>query len=186
MPEPTTPLSERPWEDVTQQLDVDAAMERILAAFSPLPVVEQQLLEASGQVLVKDVVARHNVPPFRNSAMDGYAVRAIDASQASWTNPATLRVVGQIAAGQSALPVIGRGEAARIMTGAPMPADADAVVRFEETDERPGQSNGDRDAVRIFRAPKPLDNVREAGEDILAGSVVARKGKPLRPADLGL
>jgi molybdopterin molybdotransferase len=186
MPEPTTPLSERPWEDVTQQLDVDAAMARILAAFVPLPIVDQPLLEACGQVLGRDVFARHNVPPFRNSAMDGYAVRAIDASQATWTDPTTLRVIGQIAAGQSALPVIGRGESTRIMTGAPMPEGADAVVRFEETDERPGESSGERGAVRIFRAPKPHDNVREAGEDIAAGSIVARRGKTLRPADLGL
>ena len=186
MPEPTTPLSERPWDQVTQQLDVDAAMTRILAAFAPLPVVDQPLLEACGQVLGKDVRAQHNVPPFRNSAMDGYAVRAVDVSQASWSDPATLRVIGQIAAGQSALPVIGQGEATRIMTGAPLPEGANAVVRFEETDERPGESSGDRDAVRIFRAPKLLDNVREAGEDIASGSVVARKGKTLRPADLGL
>jgi molybdopterin molybdotransferase len=186
MPEPTTPLSERPWEDVTQQLDVDTALTRILAAFSPLPIVDQPLLDSCGQVLGQDVIAQHNVPPFRNSAMDGYAIRAFDASQASWADPATLRVVGHIAAGQSALPVIGQGEAARIMTGAPLPEGADTVVRFEETDERPGESGGDRDAVRIFRAPKPLDNVREAGEDIAASSVVAHKGKTLRPADIGL
>jgi len=186
MPEPTTPLSARPWEDVTQQLDVDAAMARILAAFSPLPIVDLPLLEACDLVLGKDVVARNDVPPFRNSAMDGYAVRAVDAHHASLSNPARLRVIGQIAAGQRELPSIGQGEAARIMTGAPMPGGADAVVRFEETDERAGFSRGDRDFVHIFRAPKPLDNVREAGEDIANGSVVGQSGASLRPADLGV
>ena len=84
------------------------------------------------------------------------------------------------------VPRVNQGEAVRIMTGAPMPEGADAVVRFEETDERPGESSGDRGIVHIFRAPKRLDNVREVGEDILSGSVVACQGQTLRPADLGL
>src|SRR4051794_34365407 len=140
MPEPMTPLSERPWEDVSQMLDVDEAMERILSAFDPLPPVDRPLLEACGQVLSSDIIARHDVPPFRNSAMDGYAIRVVDASRATWYEPATLRVIGQIAAGQGNVPVIRRGEAVRIMTGAALPRGGDAVVRFEETDERPGDS----------------------------------------------
>jgi molybdopterin molybdotransferase len=186
MPEPQTPLSERPWEDVARMLDVDAARERILAAFSPLPPVEMPLVDACGMVLAADVVARNSVPPFRNSAMDGFAVRATDTSAATWTTPVTLRVVGHVAAGQASIPRVRAGEAARIMTGAVLPAGADAVVRFEETDERDRPAGTTADEVKVFHAAKRLDNVREAGEDIAQGAVVARTGGVLGPADLGL
>jgi molybdopterin molybdotransferase len=166
-------------------LDVDSARERILAAFSPLPPVEVPLIEASGLVLAVNVVARNSVPPFRNSAMDGYAVRASDTAAASWTAPIALMVIGEAAAGQAAIRRVGEGQAVRIMTGAVMPEGADAVVRFEETDQ-PATAGCACDEVRILRAAKRLDNVREAGEDIAAGAIVASRGTTLGPAVLGL
>jgi molybdopterin molybdotransferase len=185
MPEPVTPLSERPWEDVALMLDIETALGIVLAAFRPLPDVTLPLLDAAGMVLSKDVVARDNVPPFRNSAMDGYAVRAADTAAATWADPVRLRVTGQIAAGQDEVGTVTQGEAIRIMTGAPMPAGADAVVRFEETREERESASGAA-AVCVLRAARPLDNVREAGEDIAAGTVVACRGRALMPPDLGL
>lgn len=186
MPEPITPLSERPWEDVERMLDVDSALERVLAAFAPLPETGVSLTDACGMVLAADVVAHNSVPPFRNSAMDGYAVRADDTAGASWSTPVTLPVVGNVAAGQREIASLSAGQAVRIMTGAAMPAGADAVVRFEETDEGSGEAGADRAWVRVFHAARRLDNVREAGEDIANGAVVARAGTQLAPGDLGL
>lgn len=186
MPEPDTPLAERPWEDVERMLDVESALSIVMAAFAPLSPEWAPLLEASGRVLAEDVVARNNVPPFRNSAMDGYAVRAEDTTGASWEVPVALSVAGHVSAGQVATSEVSAGRAVRIMTGAPMPHGADAVVRFEETDEAGGTGGADRPIVRVYRPTKPLDNVREAGEDIPLGRVVAARGRMLRPADLGL
>ena len=186
MPEPTTPLIERPWEDVEHMLDVDAALEHVLAAFAPLPPVTMPLLDAVNLVLDADVVARDNVPPFRNSAMDGYAVRAIDTAAATWTTPTELPVVAQVAAGQCNVPSLGANQAIRIMTGAPLPEGADAVVRFEETKGSRVAGRNAQDTVLVCRAAVSFDNVREAGEDIARGTIVACRGRALRSADLGL
>jgi molybdopterin molybdotransferase len=186
VPEPTTPLIERPWEDVERMLDVDAALDHVLAAFAPLPSITAPLLEAADMVLAADIVARDNIPPFRNSAMDGYAVRATDTVSATWSTPVELHVTSHVAAGQGDVPRLGAGEAIRIMTGAPLPEGADAVVRFEETDESASTDQVGRQIVRIYRAARLLDNVREAGEDITRGTSVACRGHVLRPADLGL
>jgi molybdopterin molybdotransferase len=186
VPEPTTPLIERPWEDVERMLDVDAALEHVLSAFAPLESTTVPLLDAAHMVLADDVVARNDVPPFRNSAMDGYAVRAADTFAATWSAPVVLPVTFHVSAGQGHVPRLGAGEAIRIMTGAPLPAGADAVVRFEETDEPGAGGQSNRETVRVYRAARPLDNVREAGEDIARGTPVACRGRVLRPADLGL
>ena len=186
MPEPETPLSERPWENVDRMLDVDTALELVLSAFAPLPPSAVPLLDAVNMVLASDVMAPDNVPPFRNSAMDGYAVRAHDTCSATWNNPVVLPVAAQVAAGQRVVPALSGGHAIRIMTGAPLPDGADAVVRFEETDEFQSVAQRPRAAVRILRAVAPLDNVREAGEDIARGTIVAHRGRVLRPADLGV
>jgi molybdopterin molybdotransferase len=118
--------------------------------------------------------------------MDGFAVCASDTRAATWSEPVELPVAAQVAAGQREVPSLAAGQAIRIMTGAPLPAGADAVVRFEETDESQSEHAHCQTAVRIFRAAESLDNVREAGEDIARGAVVARRGQVLGPADLGL
>src|SRR5438552_11037537 len=106
-------------------MSADDALARILAGVPTLPAVDTPLLDALGLVLAEDVVADRDVPPFRNSAMDGYAVRAADVA----TAPAKLRVTGEIAAGMTPTGRVGAGEAMRIMTGAPLPDGADTVVR---------------------------------------------------------
>lgn len=187
MPEPRTPLSERPWEDVERMLGVDEVLQRILASVAPLPAVTLPLLDGLGLVAAGDVVARDDVPPFRNSAMDGFAVRAIDTQGASTASPVRLRVIANLAAGYDATVTIESGTAARIMTGAPMPSGADAVVRFEETDEAGHPRSEPVDAtVRLHRAAKAWDNVRPAGEDVRAGERIVTKGTLLRPAELGM
>ncbi|MGH2562009.1 MAG: molybdopterin molybdotransferase MoeA [Thermomicrobiales bacterium] len=189
MPEPQTPLSERPWEDVEQMIGVDDARERILAAFSPLPAVSVPILDALDLVLAENVIADCDIPPFRNSAMDGYAVRAADTRRASVDTPVPLRVIAQLAAGYPANTVVRPGTAARIMTGAPLPDGADAVVRFEETVDQTSvpRLNGDRlDLVRVTRPCKQWDNVREAGEDVGVGETVLRAGTRIRAAEIGV
>ncbi|MCX7622418.1 MAG: molybdopterin molybdotransferase MoeA [Thermomicrobium sp.] len=176
-------------------LDVDEARERILAHFSPLSPRRLPLLEALGLVLAEPIRARESVPPFTNAAMDGYAVRAADTSQASHAHPATLRVIGEAPAGGATPrwregvihPCLQPGTAVRIMTGAVLPPGADAVVRFEETDEAfEATPDRGRDVVRVFRPVRPGENVRPAGEDIPAGSLVLSPGTVLGPAHLGI
>jgi len=156
-------------------MSADDALARILSGVPALPAVSVPLLDALGLVLAEDVSADRDVPPFRNSAMDGYAVRADDVARA----PAQLRVVGEIAAGGFPDRAIGRGEAMRIMTGAPMPDGADTVVRVEDTDNR-------SDVVTITAAtPKGL-SVRQAGEDLRKGETILTSGTVVRAAEIGL
>ena len=156
-------------------MSADDALARILSGVPALPAVSVPLLDALGLVLAEDVSADRDVPPFRNSAMDGYAVRADDVARA----PAQLRVVGEIAAGGFPDRAIGRGEAMRIMTGAPMPDGADTVVRVEDTDNR-------SDVVTIRAAtPKGL-SVRQAGEDLRKGETILTSGTVVRAAEIGL
>src|SRR5215218_10914970 len=118
--------------------------------------------------------------------MDGYAVRLADTAFATGSAPTELPVASYVAAGERDVPRLAAGEAIRIMTGAPLPEGADAVVRFEETDESGSSAQPVRGKVLVYRAARPLDNVREAGEDIASGTRVACRGQLLRPADLGL
>ncbi len=171
-------------------ISVEEAQERVLAYVEPLPPEERPLLEALGQVLVDDVRAAFDVPPLDNAAMDGYAVRAEDTQGASPERPVTLRVIADLAAGYTSDRTVERGTAIRIMTGAPLPTGADAVVQFEHTDEagrgRAETSGGPPESVTIYRAAAPRLNVRDAGEDIRAGEIVLRRGTVLRPAEIGV
>ncbi|KIF03337.1 molybdopterin biosynthesis protein MoeA, partial [Streptomyces sp. RSD-27] len=113
---------------------VDEHLADVLAAVRPLEPIELQLLDAQGCVLVEDVTVPVALPPFDNSSMDGYAVRTADVQGASEEFPAVLTVIGDVAAGSGELPTVGPGQAARIMTGAPLPPGAEAVVPVEWTD----------------------------------------------------
>lgn len=177
----------RPWEDIDRMLGVDEARERILAAVRPLEPSDIPLLDALGLVLAADIVSSVNIPPFRNSAMDGYAVRAKDTASASSGQPVQLTVIGELAAGYPPEVTVEAGQAVRIMTGAAMPAGADAVVRFEETDEGDAHDTGQaRGVVQIRRQAEPWDNVRAAGEDVQAGTTVLMSGTILRPGEIGV
>ena len=155
-------------------LDAGAAARLILDHVRPLAPRRVPLADALGLVPAEDPAAPIDVPPWDNSAMDGYAARAADLSAG-----AVLRVVEAIAAGAVGARRLGPGEAARIFTGAPLPEGADTVVRQEDTVPGPG-------TVRITAAPGPGRNVRRRGEDLQRGASVLPGRDPLTPAALGL
>ncbi len=152
------------------------AQETVLAGCTPLIPVQVAYTEMTGRVLDQDVVAAEDVPPFRNTAVDGYAVRVADTEQV----PVELLVVDTLAAGAEPKIAVNAGEAIRIMTGAPMPSGADAVVMVEDT-QRVGETH-----VRISRSAKMNDGVREAGSDVHAGETVFVRGTVLNAAGIGV
>ncbi|MDE2897642.1 MAG: molybdopterin molybdotransferase MoeA [Chloroflexota bacterium] len=180
--------------DLQTFLSVDDALDRILRGFAPLPPQDVALDQALGLVAAEDVLARDNVPGFDNSAYDGYAVQAADLAEASSDTPARLRVVDEIPAGRVSPVTLQPGEAARIMTGAPVPAGANTVVAFEDTDRTdwgylgtdPRSHDADRRVVAVLERADPGENVRPAGGDISAGSVVIEAGHRLGPAEIGV
>lgn len=166
-------------------LTVEQALERVLALVDVLPAEERPLLEADGQTLAQDIYAPFDVPGLANSAMDGYAVRAGDVKTASESAPVTLRVIGQVQAGQLPSTAVEAGTALRIMTGAPLPDGADAVVPWELTDE-PERRGAPIEAIRIREAATLGDHVRPAGEDTAKGALVLKGGRVLDPPAIGV
>jgi len=152
---------------------------RILAVIKPVRTERVPLAEALGRVLAVPVVSRRTVPSFDNSAMDGYAVRCADLRGASPEKPVELPVVGESRAGSLPSRHLQRGEAMKIMTGAPVPQGADSVVRYEDTDSG-------RDRVGINVEVRHGTNIRKAGEDIRPGDEVLAPGRRLRAADLAV
>lgn len=159
----------------------EAYVAELLAALEPLPAVVLPLAEAHGLILAEDAAAALPVPPWTNSAMDGYAVRAADAAGAD-QSPVVPPVDGDVPAGAVPAP-LGPGTAQRIMTGAMLPEGADAVVRVEDTDQEPGpRPLPERVEIRV--APRPGLNVRRAGEDVGVGDPVLGAGAVLSAAAL--
>lgn len=160
---------------------VDEHLAHVLAATEPLPDHEQPLLDALDLASAEDVHAPLSLPRFDNSAMDGYAVHTDDVAPAGEGSPVVLPVVGDIGAGQAPEPVteLPRGAAAKIMTGAPLPAGADTVVPYEWTDR------GARE-VSVSRASQRGQHVRYAGEDVAEGDLLVEVGTTLGPRHLGL
>jgi molybdenum cofactor synthesis domain-containing protein len=143
--------------------------------------------QATGFVLAQDVVSPEDVPPFANSAVDGYAVRAVDTSGAHSEQGISLRVVGEVAAGAPANIPVGAGAAIRIMTGAPMPDGADSVVMVEDTQFVGDRGNFDgSQLVQIFKEVRLGDAVRRAGDDVHAGDKVFEVGTEIRPSVAGV
>jgi molybdopterin molybdotransferase len=168
-------------------LSVDQARERILSHFQPVPTETVPLTACFHRVLGQDVVAGNDFPPFDNSSMDGFAVRSADVVDATADSPRRLRVVADVPAGSYPTISLAVGEAARIMTGAPIPEGADAVVPVEETDfENRDAGIPAPNEVQIFKAVKAGANKRDHGTDIRSGEVVLQKGRLLKPQDLGL
>ncbi len=156
-------------------LSVEAALERVIAAFAPLPAETVSVAAALGRVLAEDAVARVTQPPAAVSAMDGYAVRAADVARP----PATLRVVGAAPAGACTPPDLSVGEAVRIFTGGPVPEGADAIVIQEDTEAGDG-------VVVIKEAVVAGAYLRPAGLDFSAGDVGISAGRRLNARDIGL
>jgi len=160
-------------------LTVAEAVALIVDPAGPLPVERVPLLDALGRVLARPIVAPLTLPPWDNSAMDGYAVRSSDLDDASDARPAVLRVVETVAAGHFPSMTVGPGEATRIMTGAPLPAGTDAVVRVEDTD-------GGLLRVTVRSTRDSRRNVRPRGEDLHAGDTVVPAGTPIGAAQIGV
>jgi molybdopterin molybdotransferase len=158
---------------------VDQHLTDLLSGIEAISPLDLQLLDAHGCILSEAVVADVDLPAFDNSSMDGYAVRVADVADASETNPVKLPVVGDIAAGSSSAYSVQPGLSTRIMTGAPIPAGAEAVVPIEWTDQ--GLAS-----VSITRAPKPGQHIRRAGEDVRSGELVLDIGTRLGPGQIGL
>jgi molybdopterin molybdotransferase len=176
----------------TDMISVEDARARILEHMHPLEAVTLPLLDCLGLTLAEDVVAGFDIPPLANTGMDGYALRAEDTTGATPQAPRRLAVIGYLAAGHTHKGSIEAGQAIRIMTGAPIPPGANAVVPFEETDEqdRPATAARWQDAprteVRIDVAAQAGANIRPAGEDVRAGELVLPRGTVLTPAHLGV
>jgi len=156
-------------------ISVEEALARLLALLAPVGVEQVSIANAFGRVLAEDVVARRTQPPAALSAMDGYAVRTEDVS----TVPARLRVVGSVPAGKSHPGLVGRGEAVRIFTGAPLPEGTDTIVIQEDADR-------DGDWVVVREGAPEGRYVRPAGLDFVAGKVGVPAGRRLTARDIGL
>ncbi|MGD8623405.1 MAG: molybdopterin molybdotransferase MoeA [Anaerolineae bacterium] len=171
-------------------ISVDKALAEILSHVQPLEPESVPVLEALGRVLAEEIVSDINIPPFDNSAMDGYAVRAADVADASPQAPVRLEVVGSVAAGYVAGAQVQPGTTIRIMTGAPLPEGADAVVPYEDTSDfdRPKEARltDPASAIKVRQAVESRDHVRPAGEDIYRGEVVMAAGRLIRPQEIGV
>ena len=168
-------------------LSVDQARTRILSHFQPLGTESLSLTKCARRVLATDVAAQNDLPSFDNSSMDGFAVIAADLAEATPASPRTLKVVADIPAGTNPDVTLAPGQAARIMTGAPMPDGADAVIPVEGTDfqERSPGTPAPK-TVTVYEPLKSGDNVRAQGTDVQTGQPVLQTGHKLRPQDIGL
>lgn len=162
-------------------ISVEEALTRILAEIKPLEAIQVPLEEAAGLVLAEDVIAREDIPPFANSAMDGFALLSKD-SQPRNGKPPRLRVTGAVAAGYVADHAVEEGCAMRIMTGAPVPPGADTVIQVELT-----RSDGpESELVEILQPVEPGNNIRPAGEDMHKGQAILQRGIEISPWGIGI
>ena len=160
-------------------ISVHEALNQILETVPPLAGERIGLFEATGRVLAEDVQSIREVPPFTNSAMDGYAVRHDDVQSAEADQPVSLSVLEVIQAGAVPVETVEPKTASKIMTGAVLPPGADTVIKVEDTEERDGQ-------VLIRQSGPQGNNIRLSGEDIQSGQTILKQGRVLRPADIGL
>lgn len=160
-------------------IPVHVAQRRILDSFSRVGSEEVPVGAALNRVLAADVKAPLSIPPFANSSMDGFALRSVDTDPARPGNPTELQVIGDIPAGAHVLPSLGAGQAARIMTGGPLPPGADCVAPFEDVEDA-GQ------AIRLTSPVAPGACIRKAGQDVTEGTVVLHAGVDLDYPQIGL
>ncbi len=165
--------------DLDELISVEQHLDAILGMLAPPEPIELRLADALGLVLADDVASDVAVPAFANAAMDGYAVIARDVRHAAGDEPVRLAVDGEVAAGAEQLPTIRPGRCVRIMTGAPLPPGADAVVPVEVTSPQGAD-------VHIHRAVSDGEHVRGPGEDLQPGQALLSRGRRLAPADLGV
>lgn len=164
---------------------ITEAQKIILENISPVGTEQVPILKNLGRTIAKDIYSKDNIPPFDNSAMDGFALRSFDTKSATKNNPVSLKIIEDLPAGYLPQHKVNKGEAIRIMTGAILPKGANCVVMVEETQEtgKKGQKAG---LVKIFRAIKSAQNIRRKGEDVKKGELTIKKGTLLRPQELGM
>jgi molybdopterin molybdotransferase len=171
-------------------ISVEEALAEILSRVHPLESERMPILEALGRVLAEEIVSDIDIPPFDNSAMDGYAVRSADVAGANPETPARLAVLGSVAAGYVAGKRVQPGTAIRIMTGAPLPDGADAVVPIEETTDaersKAARLDSPSEEVWVLAAVGARDHVRPVGEDLHRGEQVMVPGRLIRPQEIGV
>ena len=160
-------------------IDYRDALREVLARAKALPGESVSLAEALGRTLARDIRAAGDIPPFAKATMDGYAVSAACTRPPEGAAFVELEVTEDLPAGRISRRTVGPGQAARIMTGAPLPKGADAVVMVEDTEESGGR-------VRILRPVRAADNIGEAGEDVKKGELVLTKGALIGPAEVGM
>ena len=173
---------------MTALLSVDKALENILAAVKKLAPETVSLSESLDRIIAQDVFSTIDLPPFANSAMDGYAIHHGDSDNADPDDPCALPVVMDIMAGSAPDGILSKGQAARIMTGAPVPQGATAVVAVEDTDDnwQKGEASQPPSTVCIHKRLEAGENIRLAGENIASGAIVMTAGTVIRPAELGM
>lgn len=171
-------------------ISVSEAIQRLSSSFSSVGIEEVPLIQAAGRVLSKKIKSDINLPLFTNSSMDGFAVRAEDIQGAREDQPVILNVVEDIPAGHRPSKIIGNDQAARIMTGAPLPEGANAVVPIEDTDQYDSDSRSQSHLlpteIEVYRSVSEGAYVRLVGEDVTSGEDVLNPNSRLRPQDLGL
>ncbi|API90716.1 molybdopterin molybdotransferase MoeA [Virgibacillus pantothenticus] len=160
-------------------IPVSDAIQRVINHVQPLPIKKIELEKASGCILREPIIATHAVPPFNRSAYDGYAIRAEDSTGASPHHPIAFHVVGEIGAGQVPEVPIGKNEAYRIMTGAILPEQADAIVMLEKTTKT-------NDGFTVLESLQPGDHVSFKGEDAKKGEVLIEPGTKIHPGTIAL
>jgi len=160
-------------------IEFEEARALVLAALKTRPPESVLLARALGRTLARDIEARENIPPFNKATMDGYAVRAEDIRAAGEDAAVELEVLEDVRAGRVSRISVGRGQAVRIMTGAPLPKGADGVVMVEDTERSGGR-------VKIRLAVRPADNTGQAGEDLKKGELVLERGAVIGPAETGM
>jgi molybdopterin molybdotransferase len=160
-------------------ITVDEALDKILSNIYPLGLEKVSILDALGRVMAEDIHAHRDIPPLDNSAMDGYALKFEDVQKAFPDHPVRLEVIEDLPAGVISKKKLERGKSIRIMTGAPIPKGADAVIPVEETKKEDG-------FVLIFKAAGLGENIRKSGEDVKKGDRVISQGDTIRPAEVGM
>lgn len=160
-------------------ISFEEALDKILSRIQPLGLEKVPLLQGLGRVIGEDIDAKRDIPPLDNSAMDGYALKLEDIRESSKNHPVRLEVIEDLPAGFVSKKTIGKGQAIRIMTGAPIPKGADTVIPVEETEK------GDGFAF-ILKAASLGENIRRSGEDVKKGERVISQGDLIRPAEVGM
>jgi molybdopterin molybdotransferase len=160
-------------------ITVDEALKTILAKIPFKGLEKIPISQALGRVLMEDIIAKRSNPPMDNSAMDGYALISTDILSATPENPVRLNMIDEVAAGYVAEKTLEKGQAIRIMTGAPIPIGADSVIMQEDTEK-------DGDHILVKDKTEVEENIRLAGEDVKEGETVIRKGVTITPAHIGM